>query len=64
VGQGGWLAALGIDQRAAALAKAAPGRADEIESARRRLTAPDQMGELFRVLALAAPDWPEPAGFA
>jgi SAM-dependent MidA family methyltransferase len=64
VGQGGWLAALGIDQRAAALAKAAPGRADEIEVARRRLTAPDQMGELFRVLALAAPRWPEPAGFA
>src|SRR3954469_55165 len=37
VTQGAWLAALGIDARAAALAAAAPPRADEIEAARRRL---------------------------
>jgi SAM-dependent MidA family methyltransferase len=64
VGQGDWLGALGIAARAAALAKASPGRSAEIEAALARLTAPDQMGELFRVIALTAPDWPEPAGFA
>jgi SAM-dependent MidA family methyltransferase len=64
VGQGVWLQSLGIDARAAALAKPAPHRADEIEAARHRLTAPRQMGELFRVIALVAPGWPDPAGFA
>jgi SAM-dependent MidA family methyltransferase len=63
VAQGAWLQALGIDQRAAALARAAPARVEEIEAARHRLTAPDQMGELFRVLGIAAPGWPGPAGF-
>jgi SAM-dependent MidA family methyltransferase len=64
VGQGEWLRALGIEQRAAALTQAAPGRTEEIEAARHRLTAPDGMGMLFRVLALVAPGWPVPAGFA
>ena len=64
VGQGEWLRALGIDRRAADLATASPARAEEVESARHRLTAPDQMGELFRVLAVVAPGWPVPAGFA
>ena len=63
VGQGAWLGALGIDARAASLSKAGPGRAEEIEAARHRLTAPNGMGTLFRVLALTAPGWPEPAGF-
>ncbi len=63
VGQGGWLEALGIVGRAAALGAAAPERAAEIDTARRRLTDDDRMGELFKVLALAAPRWPEPAGF-
>ncbi|HEY1605421.1 MAG TPA: SAM-dependent methyltransferase [Allosphingosinicella sp.] len=64
VAQGAWLTALGIDDRAAALARAAPARAEEIEAARLRLVAPDHMGGLFKVLGLAAPGWPEPAGFA
>ena len=64
VGQGAWLEAMGIGQRAAALAKLAPAKADEIAIARARLVAPDQMGTLFRVLALVAPRWPMPAGFA
>jgi NADH dehydrogenase [ubiquinone] 1 alpha subcomplex assembly factor 7 len=64
VGQGQWLAALGIDARAAALAAAAPARADEVEAARRRLVEPDQMGSLFKAMAIAAPGWPDPAGFA
>jgi len=64
VTQGEWLRALGIEQRAAALAGNAPDRAEEIASARDRLIAADQMGTLFKVMALAAPGWPDPAGFA
>jgi SAM-dependent MidA family methyltransferase len=63
VGQAPWLEALGIGARAAALAHASPERADEIQSARRRLTAPDQMGDLFMAMAMAAPGWPAPTGF-
>jgi NADH dehydrogenase [ubiquinone] 1 alpha subcomplex assembly factor 7 len=63
VGQGAWLGAMGIKLRAASLAKAAPERAGEIAAARERLTAPDQMGRLFKAMALVAPGWPEPAGF-
>lgn len=61
--QGIWLTALGIDRRASALAQTAPSRTGEIEAARHRLTAPDQMGKLFKVLALTAPHWPLPAAF-
>lgn len=60
--QGEWLRAMGIDARATLLAKAAPARAEEIETARLRFTAPQQMGTLFKVLALTAPGWPVPAG--
>jgi SAM-dependent MidA family methyltransferase len=61
--QGVWLNAMGIKLRAASLAKAAPERAADIAAARVRLTAPDQMGRLFKAMALVAPGWPEPAGF-
>jgi SAM-dependent MidA family methyltransferase len=64
VRQGEWLNRLGIGARAAALADANPERADELASAVHRLTARDQMGELFKVIALHAPGWPAPAGFA
>ena len=63
VTQGEWLEAMGIQLRAAMLAKAAPERSGEIAAARERLTAPAQMGRLFKVMALAAARWPEPAGF-
>ena len=63
VEQGAWLKAMGIDVRAAALARAAPERAGDIMADRDRLTAADQMGRLFKAMALAAPSWPEPAGF-
>jgi SAM-dependent MidA family methyltransferase len=63
-GQGAWLSALGIDLRTSALAKAAPHRAGEFEAARERLVAPDRMGILFKVMALVAPGWPAPEGFA
>nr|WP_083925629.1 SAM-dependent methyltransferase [Sphingomonas sp. Mn802worker] len=54
-GQGAFLSALGIDARAAALG---PRVAED----RRRLV--EEMGELFRVMAVRHRDWPEPAGFA
>jgi SAM-dependent MidA family methyltransferase len=59
-----WLDALGIGARAAALSRSAPDRAAEVRAARDRLTGPEQMGRLFKVMALAAPGWPDPAGFA
>ncbi|MDC0886660.1 SAM-dependent methyltransferase [Altererythrobacter sp.] len=62
--QGAWLRALGIDSRAQALAEKAPHYAAEIEASRARLVAADQMGSLFKVLGLAAPDWPGGAGFS
>jgi SAM-dependent MidA family methyltransferase len=63
VSQGAWLDAMGLPLRAAALARAAPRRTEEIEAARHRLSAKEQMGRLFKALALTAPQWQEPAGF-
>jgi SAM-dependent MidA family methyltransferase len=63
VAQGDWLARLGIDARAEALARSAPGRSEELRTARDRLVLPDRMGQLFRVLGLSAPAWPAPGGF-
>lgn len=57
VDQGMFLVAIGIDARTATLGPAAL-------AGRNRLVAPDQMGGLFKALALTAPDWPQPAGFA
>jgi SAM-dependent MidA family methyltransferase len=54
---------MGLPVRAAALARAAPARTEEIEAARHRLSAPSQMGRLFKILAFTAPQWQEPAGF-
>ncbi|MDQ3139857.1 MAG: SAM-dependent methyltransferase [Pseudomonadota bacterium] len=62
--QGEWLRAMGIDVRAASLAKAAPEHAARIAAARERLTAPRQMGSLFKVLALTAKGWPRPEGLS
>lgn len=59
-----FLAALGIAARIAMLARRAPARRDALEAALARLTAPDQMGQLFKVMALAAKGWPDGAGFA
>lgn len=64
VEQGFWLSAMGINQRAEALLRAAPQRAEEIISARNRLVQPDQMGGLFKILAMHAPDWPQPEGLS
>jgi len=63
VEQGQWLIALGLANRAATLTRAAPAQAEAIGAAYRRLTHPDEMGQLFKVLGVTAPQWPEPGGF-
>ena len=64
VRQGEWLIRLGIESRAQALSRANPERAGDIQGALERLTSREQMGELFKVLAIHSPEWPTPAGFA
>ena len=65
VTQGALLAALGIAARSAALAARLTGPALESHlAATRRLTAPSEMGTLFKALALHAPGTPPPPGFA
>jgi NADH dehydrogenase [ubiquinone] 1 alpha subcomplex assembly factor 7 len=64
VAQGHWLTALGIDARCAALAARHPDRAAELHGQRDRLVKADAMGQLFKAMAIHAPDWPMPTGFA
>jgi NADH dehydrogenase [ubiquinone] 1 alpha subcomplex assembly factor 7 len=59
VAQGEWLKRLGIEQRAEVLSRDGP----DIGAALQRLVAPDQMGNLFKAIAVHSPDWPAPAGF-
>ena len=63
VTQGAWLRALGIETRAKSLAAHAPQYANEIQQAKDRLIADDQMGSLFKVMGLSAPNWPVGVGF-
>ncbi len=64
VPQGEFLGRLGIAERAEALlAKATPDQAEAITAALHRLTDGDEMGTLFKVLALTHPDLPPPPGF-
>lgn len=58
--QGGWLMSLGIAERARRLQAA--GDKDAL-SALHRLTDADEMGQLFKVLALWSPDAPAVPGF-
>jgi SAM-dependent MidA family methyltransferase len=62
--QGEWLIRLGIEARAQALSRVNPDRAQDLQSALDRLTGRDQMGQLFKVIALHSPEWPAPGGFA
>jgi SAM-dependent MidA family methyltransferase len=61
--QGEWLTRLGIAARAKALIRANPEQEEAIKTALERLTAPDQMGALFKIIAIHSPDWPVPAGY-
>ena len=63
VPQGRWLRNLGIDARAQTLSEQAPQHAAAIEAAKDRLVGEGQMGLLFKVMGLAAPNWPGGAGF-
>lgn len=63
--QGAVLTRLGIDARAERLAHSLAG--DRLESHRaayRRLTHPEEMGSLFKVLAVTSAGAPQPPGFA
>lgn len=62
--QRAFLEALGLYPRTEALARARPDRAEALRGAARRLTDPSEMGTLFKAIALTAPGWPVPAGFA
>jgi SAM-dependent MidA family methyltransferase len=57
------LGRLGVHQRAQALMRARPDQADALQRQLDRLTAPDQMGTLFKALALHAPQPLTPPGF-
>jgi len=61
--QGAWLRALGIEARAEALADFAPQHREALARARDRLIGDGQMGLLFKVMGLAAPEWPDGTGF-
>jgi len=60
--QGTWLETLGIGARAMALAAKNPADTESIAAARRRLCDEDEMGRLFKVMALSGKDWPHVAG--
>jgi NADH dehydrogenase [ubiquinone] 1 alpha subcomplex assembly factor 7 len=65
VEQGRFLLSLGAEQRLDVLsARATPAQRAELQAGLRRLIAPDQMGTLFKVLAISSPGLPAPAGFA
>jgi NADH dehydrogenase [ubiquinone] 1 alpha subcomplex assembly factor 7 len=64
IGQGRFLTALGAGLRLEALsARATPAQRRSLESGVRRLLDPDEMGDLFKVMALLSPGLPSPAGF-
>ena len=52
--QGDFLRRLGVETRAAALARARPDKTDQIGRQLERLVAPDKMGDLFKVVCLHA----------
>nr|WP_097063394.1 SAM-dependent methyltransferase [Sphingomonas guangdongensis] len=61
VAQGSFLRALGIDARAATLSVKG---GEPVIVARNRLVNDGEMGDLFAAMAITAPTWPSPAGFA
>ncbi len=64
-GQGAFLERLGITARARALARGKPAaEAAAVATAHRRLTHPDEMGNLFQILALLPEGAPPPPGLS
>ena len=61
--QGAFLTGLGIEQRCAALMRSEPEAAGVLRRQLNRLCAEDQMGQLFKVLALLPQHAPQPEGF-
>lgn len=64
ISQSNFLTTLGIKQRAQMLMKASPSNiAEQIKNDLARLTAPDQMGDLFKAMVIAAPNLDAPPAF-
>lgn len=64
VKQNAFLTALGLYQRSDSLAQRHPHKADALKLAVQRLTAPEAMGSLFKVLAVCPETFPTLPGFA
>lgn len=64
VEQGAWLNALGLGARAESLGRASAAQREAIGRAVDRIAGDEQMGKLFKVMGLAAPGWPDGAGFS
>lgn len=64
VKQNSFLTALGLYQRSDALARKNPHKADALRLAVQRLTAPEAMGSLFKVVAVCPEHFPTLPGFA
>ncbi|MGH6980122.1 MAG: SAM-dependent methyltransferase, partial [Stellaceae bacterium] len=64
IAQGMFLHRLGVATRAAKLMDSSPAQATTVAAALRRLTDPDAMGALFKVMAIANSALPPLAGFA
>ena len=62
--QGRFLTALGIRRRSEILKRSAPAYAHMIDSGVERLIGDAQMGQLFKMLVITAPDSPPPPGFS
>jgi SAM-dependent MidA family methyltransferase len=60
VTQRDFLRALGIETRASALMRAKPDQADALSRQLHRLIAPDEMGSLFKAVAIHSPGFPVP----
>ncbi len=63
VSQSFFLSTMGIAARAAALGRHHPERAEEIAAAHHRLTDEEEMGTLFKAVAMVSSKWPKAAGF-
>jgi len=63
VKQNAFLTALGLFQRTDFLAQKNPEKAEKLRLAAQRLTAPEAMGSLFKVMAVCPPGFPPLPGF-